>query len=94
MREAEGDDIWMHEAGQFRIEPQGPGRAIVYAYATHFASHHHCARRAEPGLFRVRMREGTGRLEVPPLQHHHLGSQGAAVEETASLGGQLIRPRR
>ena len=36
MREAEGDDIWMHEAGQFRVEPQGPGRALVYCYATHF----------------------------------------------------------
>ena len=36
MREAEGDDIWMHEAGQFRIEPQAADRVIVYAYATHF----------------------------------------------------------
>lgn len=36
MREAEGDDIWMHEAGQFRIEPQAAGGVIVYAYATHF----------------------------------------------------------
>jgi ketosteroid isomerase-like protein len=35
MREAEGDDIWMHEAGQFRVEPQADDRAIVYAYATH-----------------------------------------------------------
>lgn len=35
MREAEGDDIWMHEAGQFRFEPQADGRVIVYAYATH-----------------------------------------------------------
>ena len=35
MREAEGDDIWMHEAGQFRFVPQGSS-CIVYAYATHF----------------------------------------------------------
>lgn len=35
MREKEGDDIWMHEAGQFRIEGDGLS-CIVYAYATHF----------------------------------------------------------
>ena len=35
MREREGDDIWMHEAGQFRFVPQGSS-CIVYAYATHF----------------------------------------------------------
>ncbi|MCW1400901.1 nuclear transport factor 2 family protein [Novosphingobium sp. MW5] len=35
MREREGDDTWMHEAGQFRFEPQGQG-CLVYAYATHF----------------------------------------------------------
>ncbi len=35
MREREGDDIWMHEAGQFRFVPAGQG-CIVYAYATHF----------------------------------------------------------
>ncbi|MEJ6012039.1 nuclear transport factor 2 family protein [Novosphingobium aquae] len=35
MREREGDDTWMHEAGQFRFEPAGRG-CIVYAYATHF----------------------------------------------------------
>lgn len=36
LRETEGDDIWMHEAGQFRIEVQAADRCIVYAYATHF----------------------------------------------------------
>lgn len=36
MREAEGDDIWMHEAGQFRFDPQADGSCVVYAYATHF----------------------------------------------------------
>lgn len=36
MREAEGDDIWMHEAGQFRLEPQANGTVLVYAYASHF----------------------------------------------------------
>lgn len=36
LRETEGDDIWMHEAGQFRIEAQAADRCIVYAYATHF----------------------------------------------------------
>lgn len=35
MREREGDDIWMHEAGQFHFIPAGP-RCLVYAYATHF----------------------------------------------------------
>lgn len=35
MRETEGDDIWMHEAGQFRFERSGDS-CIVYAYATHF----------------------------------------------------------
>jgi hypothetical protein len=35
MREREGDDIWMHEAGQFRFVPAGQS-CIVYAYATHF----------------------------------------------------------
>ena len=35
MREREGDDIWMHEAGQFRFFRSG-GSWIVYAYATHF----------------------------------------------------------
>jgi len=34
LRENEGDDIWMHEAGQFRFEGTSP--VIVYAYATHF----------------------------------------------------------
>lgn len=37
MREREGDDIWMHEAGQFRFEPAGRGW-VVYAYATHFSA--------------------------------------------------------
>lgn len=37
MREREGDDIWMHEAGQFRFTPAGAG-CIVYAYATHFSA--------------------------------------------------------
>jgi SnoaL-like domain len=35
MREREGDDIWMHEAGQFRFIPAGQG-CLVHAYATHF----------------------------------------------------------
>lgn len=35
MRETEGDDIWMHEAGQFNFVPGGD-TCIVYAYATHF----------------------------------------------------------
>lgn len=35
LREREGDDIWMHEAGQFRFVPNGRN-CIVYAYATHF----------------------------------------------------------
>lgn len=35
MREREGDDIWMHEAGQFRFFP-GAKSCVVYAYATHF----------------------------------------------------------
>lgn len=35
MRERDGDDIWMHEAGQFRFMPAGQG-CMVYAYATHF----------------------------------------------------------
>lgn len=35
MREREGDDIWMHEAGQFRYVRSGASW-IVYAYATHF----------------------------------------------------------
>lgn len=35
MREREGDDIWMHEAGQFHFAPYGGG-CVVYAYATHF----------------------------------------------------------
>lgn len=35
MREREGDDTWMHEAGQFRFAPAGQG-CLVYAYATHF----------------------------------------------------------
>lgn len=35
MREREGDDIWMHEAGQFRYVRSG-NSWIVYAYATHF----------------------------------------------------------
>lgn len=35
MREREGDDVWMHEAGQFRFIPAGPS-CIVHAYATHF----------------------------------------------------------
>jgi uncharacterized protein (TIGR02246 family) len=34
MRDKEGDDIWMHEAGQFRFD--GAVAPIVYAYATHF----------------------------------------------------------
>lgn len=34
LRENEGDDIWMHEAGQFRFAGTSP--VIVYAYATHF----------------------------------------------------------
>lgn len=37
MREREGDDIWMHEAGQFRFETTAQG-CIVYAYATHFSA--------------------------------------------------------
>ncbi len=35
MREKEGDDIWMHEAGQFHFAPNGK-TCVVYAYATHF----------------------------------------------------------
>lgn len=35
MREREGDDIWMHEAGQFRFMSAGQA-CLVYAYATHF----------------------------------------------------------
>lgn len=35
MREREGDDIWMHEAGQLRFMPAGQAW-LVYAYATHF----------------------------------------------------------
>lgn len=35
MRESEGDDIWMHEASQFRFVMHGDN-CIVYAYATHF----------------------------------------------------------
>ena len=35
MREKEGDDIWMHEAGQFHFVPNGKS-CVVYAYATHF----------------------------------------------------------
>lgn len=35
MRESEGDDIWMHQAGQFRFFP-GATSCVVYAYATHF----------------------------------------------------------
>lgn len=35
MREREGDDIWMHEAGQFRFISTGQA-CLVYAYATHF----------------------------------------------------------
>lgn len=35
MREREGDDTWMHEAGQFRFAPVSGG-CLVYAYATHF----------------------------------------------------------
>lgn len=38
MREREGDDIWMHEAGQFRYMP-GEQACLVYAYATHFNGH-------------------------------------------------------
>ncbi len=37
MREREGDDIWMHEAGQFRFMSAGQA-CLVYAYATHFNS--------------------------------------------------------
>lgn len=35
MREREGDDIWMHEAGQFKFFRSANGW-IVYSYATHF----------------------------------------------------------
>lgn len=35
MRDREGDDTWMHEAGQFRFMPTADG-CLVYAYATHF----------------------------------------------------------
>lgn len=35
MRDTEGDDIWMHEAGQFRYDGNAD-KCIVYAYATHF----------------------------------------------------------
>ena len=35
MREKEGDDIWMHEAGQFHFVPNGK-TCVVYAFATHF----------------------------------------------------------
>lgn len=35
MREREGDDIWMHEAGQFHFISTGEA-CLVYAYATHF----------------------------------------------------------
>lgn len=37
IRDKEGADIWMHEAGQFRFVPESPSRCIVYAYATHFS---------------------------------------------------------
>lgn len=35
LRENEGDDIWMHEAGQFHFVPHGK-TCVAYAYATHF----------------------------------------------------------
>lgn len=35
IREDEGDDIWMHQAGQFRFDGNA-SPVIVYAYATHF----------------------------------------------------------
>lgn len=35
IRDGEGNDIWMHEAGQFRFIP-GHNGCIVHAYATHF----------------------------------------------------------
>lgn len=35
MREQEGDDIWMHQAGQFHFVPNGKS-CVVYAFATHF----------------------------------------------------------
>lgn len=35
MREREGDDIWMHEAGQFHFIRSGE-TYLAYAYATHF----------------------------------------------------------
>lgn len=35
MREREGDDIWMHEAGQFHFIRSGE-TCLAYAYATHF----------------------------------------------------------
>jgi hypothetical protein len=36
MRDKEGDDTWMHEAGQFRFRPS-PSSIVVFAYATHFS---------------------------------------------------------
>lgn len=36
MREREGDDTWMHEAGQFKFIPKA-NAWVVYAYATHFS---------------------------------------------------------
>ncbi|MCW3837008.1 nuclear transport factor 2 family protein [Sphingomonas canadensis] len=35
LRDREGDDAWMHQAGQFRFVP-ADGGWIVFAYATHF----------------------------------------------------------
>ncbi len=35
LREHDGDDIWIHEASQFRFMPSG-NTCLVYAYATHF----------------------------------------------------------
>lgn len=50
MREREGDDVWMHEAGQFRFVPTAPGTCLVYAYATHFSANSAKAQRGVRSL--------------------------------------------
>lgn len=37
IRDSDGDDAWLHEAGQLRFDGDSK-RCIVYAYATHFNS--------------------------------------------------------
>lgn len=50
MRDREGDDVWMHEAGQFRFVPTAPGTCLVYAYATHFSANSAKAQRGVRSL--------------------------------------------